>query len=286
MQMAHYSPGRDRATFDQKNDPMIVLNWFHPYLTRHAADCMLIDNAPEGSYLLRASSSYDTDRSYVLSVKLSSSVQHIKVLKRADGYKFGNSTFQTVESFQRHFEVEKPVIGGDSGITVVLKFPYTRFISEGHFYAEVVHHAVTNLVGSTSESEREETSEEDGSPPLNARATTLPAQGIGSKEGYLTKQGRVRKNWKVRWFVLRNSTLSYYKNKPSRRPINRLDLNTALAVEFDTSKQKEFCFRVEFPQRTYFFHSTCAEDSHQWVEVLRSKLPSSDAATTTTVNAS
>ena len=40
--------------------------WFHPFLTRHAAECMLIDNAPEGTYLLRTSSS---GSEYALSVK-------------------------------------------------------------------------------------------------------------------------------------------------------------------------------------------------------------------------
>jgi len=40
-------------------------SWFHPHLSRHAADCILIDNAPEGSYLLRPSN----DGQYALSVK-------------------------------------------------------------------------------------------------------------------------------------------------------------------------------------------------------------------------
>ncbi len=35
---------------DESKAPMMALEWYHPNLTRHAADCMLIDNAPEGSY--------------------------------------------------------------------------------------------------------------------------------------------------------------------------------------------------------------------------------------------
>lgn len=45
---------------------MLDNRWFHPHLTRHAADCILIDNAPEGSYLLRPVE--DSDH-YALSVK-------------------------------------------------------------------------------------------------------------------------------------------------------------------------------------------------------------------------
>ena len=35
------------------------------------------------------------------------------------------------------------------------------------------------------------------------------------KEGYLTKQGHVRKNWKRRWFVLyADGELAYYADEP------------------------------------------------------------------------
>lgn len=270
--MAYYSPtlASKHGCKDEAEDTMMAVNWYHPHLTRHAADCMLIDNAPEGSYLLRASSDYQRDASYVLSVKLSSSVQHIRVPSTDGGFRFGNSSFKNVDSFRKHFEVEKPVIGGDSGVTVVLKFPYARFVKESHIYTDVVHHAVTNMVNSSSDSDQELSTSED------SLQNDLPSPlAISSKEGYLTKQGRIRKSWKCRWFLLRNNTFSYYKTKQSRRPINRLDLSRARAVEYDNSKQKDYCFRVEFSFRTYFMYASCAEDCDQWVELLRSKLPTS-----------
>lgn len=267
--MAYFSPSitskfKPPPGKNADSDPMLCLNWYHPHLTRHAADCMLIDNALEGSYLLRASSEFQTDGSYVLSVKLSSSVQHIKVIASESGYRFGNSTFQSVNSFRKHFELEKPVIGGDSGVTVLLRFPYVRFINEARVYTDVVHHAVTNMLDSSSESEQSEDSHSE-----------MPHQAINSKEGYMTKQGRIRKSWKCRWFILRNNVLSYYKTKQSKRPIDRLDLSRALAVEFDNSKQRDGCFRIELPHRTYYMYASCAEDCHQWVELLRSKIPTS-----------
>jgi dual adaptor for phosphotyrosine/3-phosphotyrosine/3-phosphoinositide len=270
--MAYYSPGvaNKRGCKGEGEDPMLAVSWFHPHLTRHAADCMLIDNAPEGTYLLRASSDYQKDGSYVLSVKLSSSVQHIRVQSTGGGYTFGSSTFDSVESFKRHFEVEKPVIGGDSGITVVLKFPYVRFIKESHIYTDVVHHAVTHLMGDSddSESDQEESVNEE-----SIQSVPPSPLAINSKEGYLTKQGRVRKSWRCRWFILRSSSLSYYKTKQSQQPIRRLDLNQAMAVEYDNSKRKNYCFRIQFTFRTYYMYASCAEDCDQWVEILRSKLP-------------
>ena len=271
--MASYSPGiaSKYGCKNEAEDPMMVVAWYHPHLTRHAAECMLIDNAPEGSYLLRASSDYQADASYVLSVKLSASVQHIRVPNRDCGFKFGNSTFENVESFRKHFELEKPVIGGDSGITVVLNFPYVRFINESHVYIDVVHHAVTNMLDYSSEmSDQDE--ELDGEEVLPSELPPSPLS-INSKEGYLTKQGRIRKSWKCRWFLLRGSSLSYFKSKQSRRPIDRLDMNRAIAVEYDNSKRKDYCFRIDFTFRVYYMYASCAEDCDQWVELLRSKLP-------------
>ena len=253
---------------DETKSAMMALDWFHPNLNRHAAECMLIDNAQEGSYLLRASADYQTDRSYSLSQKLFSSVRHIKVITLKEGeqdvYKFGNYTFPDVEKFRRHIELEKPVIGDDSGNTVELKFPYSRFVEERHVYTEVVHHSVSNPIGSSS-SESEDESRED---PNSCSAVT--PLSINSKEGYLTKQGSIVKNWKFRWFVLRNKTLKYYKNKRSLHPKGVLDMNKAKSVKHFDSKEKDYCFAIEFPHRTYYIHAYCAEDCSQWVELLSS----------------
>ena len=49
-------------------------------------------------------------------IRFSQSVQHMKVLLQPDGrYRFGQSLFSTVEAFKKHFEIEKPVIGGETG---------------------------------------------------------------------------------------------------------------------------------------------------------------------------
>ena len=252
------------------DDPMMAIRWFHPHLTRHAADCMLIDNAPEGSYLLRSSSDGE---GYVVCVKLSSSVQHIRLnlIRSRDGevFRFGNSSFDSIEALRKHFEMEMPVIGGDSGVTVVLQYPYTRFVEESHMYVDVVHHAVTNMMDSSSETE--EDSITGGSPSLSIRERTI---AVASKEGYLTKLGRIRKTWRVRWFTLRNQYFCYYKTKQTPKPIGTMDMTRARTVEYDNSKQKDFCFRIEFPYRTFYLYANSAEDSQQWVELLRSKLMS------------
>ena len=46
--------------------PVLLFRWFHPHLTRYAADCVLIDNAPEGSNLLQP---VEDSEHYAISVK-------------------------------------------------------------------------------------------------------------------------------------------------------------------------------------------------------------------------
>ena len=49
---------------------------------------------------------------------MSASVQHVRVDHIKDGYKFGQVLFNSVKEMKKHFEIEKPVIGGDSGVCV------------------------------------------------------------------------------------------------------------------------------------------------------------------------
>jgi hypothetical protein len=37
--------------------------------------------------------------------------------------------------------------------------------------------------------------------------------GTVVKQGWLTKKGGQRRNWKTRWFVLKTNEFSYYNNK-------------------------------------------------------------------------
>lgn len=39
------------------------------------------------------------------------------------------------------------------------------------------------------------------------------APSLGTKEGYLIKQGKIVKNWKTRWFTLHRNELKYFKDQ-------------------------------------------------------------------------
>jgi len=53
---------------------------------------------------------------------MSASVQHAHLHQTKDGYMFGQISFGSVKDLKRHFEVEKPVIGGESGIQLICMF--------------------------------------------------------------------------------------------------------------------------------------------------------------------
>lgn len=46
-------------------------------------------------------------------------------------------------------------------------------------------------------------------------------------EGWLTKQGNNYKTWRLRWFVLKNGTLSYFRTQGAVEPAGRIDLSVA-----------------------------------------------------------
>ena len=52
---------------------------------------------------------------------MSASVQHVRVERTKDGYKFGQVSFDSIKEMKKHFEIEKPVIGGDSGLCVCVR---------------------------------------------------------------------------------------------------------------------------------------------------------------------
>eukprot|EP00511_Aplanochytrium_stocchinoi_P003956 CAMPEP_0204833762 /NCGR_PEP_ID=MMETSP1346-20131115/17714_1 /ASSEMBLY_ACC=CAM_ASM_000771 /TAXON_ID=215587 /ORGANISM="Aplanochytrium stocchinoi, Strain GSBS06" /LENGTH=68 /DNA_ID=CAMNT_0051966529 /DNA_START=354 /DNA_END=556 /DNA_ORIENTATION=- len=64
-------------------------------------------------------------------------------------------------------------------------------------------------------------------------------------EGYLEKRAiRSGKNWKVRYFVLDNKKLSYYKSKSSSdsRPRGEIDITASTQVQESTLRP--FCLEI------------------------------------------
>lgn len=82
-------------------------------------------------------------------------------------------------------------------------------------------------------------------PSDNIQATIEEARALGAtsnsvvKAGYLTKQGHTVKNWKLRWFVLKDKSLSYYKSpRDYTKPAGVINLNEILSIKLgETPKE-------------------------------------------------
>lgn len=88
------------------------------------------------------------------------------------------------------------------------------------------------------------------------------------KEGYLTKQGHVVKNWKKRWFVLRIGQLQYFKSltklKEPKGSINLVNGSVAKTftkgcfVLYDASNDKK-----------YFITAPSEEEMLEWMDAIQ-----------------
>ncbi|XP_019731887.1 dual adapter for phosphotyrosine and 3-phosphotyrosine and 3-phosphoinositide-like isoform X3 [Hippocampus comes] len=99
-------------------------------------------------------------------------------------------------------------------------------------------------------------------------------ESLGTKEGYLLKQGAVVKSWKQRWFTLRRNELKYFKDQMYEEPIRTLDLKACSAVQFDYSQERINCFCLVFPERTFYLCAKTGVEADEWIKILRWKLVS------------
>ncbi|XP_051941820.1 dual adapter for phosphotyrosine and 3-phosphotyrosine and 3-phosphoinositide isoform X6 [Hippocampus zosterae] len=78
-------------------------------------------------------------------------------------------------------------------------------------------------------------------------------ESLGTKEGYLLKQGAVVKY---------------------EEPIRTLDLKACSAVQFDYSQERINCFCLVFPDRTFYLCAKTGVEADEWIKILRWKLVS------------
>ncbi|CAI5697264.1 dual adapter for phosphotyrosine and 3-phosphotyrosine and 3-phosphoinositide isoform X2 [Oreochromis niloticus] len=216
-------------SFEDLSDELASLGWYHYDLSRHAAEALLLSNGTDGSYLLRNSN--EGPGCFALSVRAKDSVKHFQVTRNSNGYVFGFNEFPTLQDFVNHF-ANQPLLGSDAGTLIVLKCPYPWRVEEPSIYESVrVHTAIQ-----TGRTEND----------LVANAPSL-----GTKEGFLVKQGAIVK---------------------CEEPIRTLDLRSCSAVQFDYSQDKVNCFCLVFPDRTFYLCAKTGVEADEWIKILRWKL--------------
>ncbi|KAG9297176.1 hypothetical protein G9A89_019457 [Geosiphon pyriformis] len=112
---------------------------------------------------------------------------------------------------------------------------------------------------------------------MSKNVEVIPEEGENNRmihAGYLYKLSKRYKTWKKRWFVLRNSTLTYYKNEKEREALRVIPLNVILdAIETDSiSKSKQYCFKIITPKRVFVICASDDESEMNWLGALQMAL--------------
>ncbi|KAH7828227.1 putative SH3 domain [Monocercomonoides exilis] len=96
----------------------------------------------------------------------------------------------------------------------------------------------------------------------------------GPKEGWLTKQGHLVKNWKRRWFVLRDGVLYYYGSKSDTKEKGMHDLRGCEVREAREQTQKPYSFNLYYPsddkKKQLFVYADSMEEMKDWMAAIKS----------------
>ena len=85
-------------------------------------------------------------------------------------------------------------------------------------------------------------------------------------EGWLNKQGFLFKIWNRRYFILKDTTLSYYLT-PGGKCKGTIPLENS-NIEMENDKKKENAFKITTPNKIYHFYADTEEELHSWLTAL------------------
>mmetsp|Transcript_26932 Transcript_26932/g.37948 ORF Transcript_26932/g.37948 Transcript_26932/m.37948 type:complete len:421 (-) Transcript_26932:100-1362(-) len=91
-----------------------------------------------------------------------------------------------------------------------------------------------------------------------------------SKNGHLIKQGQKVKNWKQRFFILKDNFLFYYSPQKGVEPLGVVMLLNQTVEEVPKSAfGKEFCFKLTSLGKDYFYCASSENERQQWIEAFK-----------------
>jgi len=89
------------------------------------------------------------------------------------------------------------------------------------------------------------------------------------KEGELKKQGHVVRNWKVRWFIIKDNNLYYFKKKGDQKPIGEIPLPGS-QIKVDTKVKRSNTFELYSPtiDKIFYCQANTHEEMKGWISAL------------------
>ncbi|BFZ23249.1 hypothetical protein BsWGS_26288 [Bradybaena similaris] len=105
---------------DRLNKPRSK-KWFHPNITGHQAERLLMEKGQDWSFLVRPSS---TKEAYTISVRHNGEVTHIKIQNSGDSYDLcGGETFATLSELIQYYMENHNQLREKNGAPIMLKYP-------------------------------------------------------------------------------------------------------------------------------------------------------------------
>jgi len=88
------------------------------------------------------------------------------------------------------------------------------------------------------------------------------------KKGFLIKQGHIRKNWKLRWFVLKGDRIWYFKSKNEMdEPLGEIELLDSIVSTTSDKITKDNCFELTCGSgKVFYIQATSKDVMDKWVE--------------------
>ncbi|XP_050932593.1 pleckstrin homology domain-containing family A member 1 isoform X5 [Lates calcarifer] len=91
------------------------------------------------------------------------------------------------------------------------------------------------------------------------------------KSGYCVKQGAVMRNWKRRYFLLEENSMSYFKSDLEKEPLRMIPLKEVHKVQ--ECKQSDIMmrdnlFEVVTTSRTFYIQADSPEEMHSWIKAV------------------
>ncbi|KAL0205407.1 hypothetical protein P9112_000714 [Eukaryota sp. TZLM1-RC] len=102
--------------------------------------------------------------------------------------------------------------------------------------------------------------------------------------GHLKKRGKIFKTWRQRWFVLRNSTLSYFKDINDDKPkkvitlshdssVNHISVDLYNSLKLTRPHNHYFVFSASPDTRLFVLEAESETDRNIWIKKIRQAIP-------------
>ncbi|XP_051578424.1 pleckstrin homology domain-containing family A member 1-like isoform X2 [Myxocyprinus asiaticus] len=91
------------------------------------------------------------------------------------------------------------------------------------------------------------------------------------KAGYCVKQGALMKNWKRRYFVLEQNSMSYFKSEQEREPLRVIllkEVNKVQECKHGEIMMRDNLFEVVTTSRTFYAQADSPEEMHSWIKAI------------------